>query len=256
MQRPMATVFATADQSRFFLLPADAELAEGDTTLRNLRGEERAVDLEAAAAFEVSEDEAKIHVQEEIRGYARRAGSFLTGALKALRDVGRSQEMRDVTEQVEQAMDEVTHAAETTASAAASEVQRSPATEQVADALGLKPEDLGDPEKVLGGLRDAGEGLRRLIAEQLDGATTEGSPVRDRLDAISESARTHFGPELGDLVAGLPDALGGLLNDPELEGKLQSATEDLQRATEELRRATEADDAAETDDEAPSTRPS
>lgn len=62
----MATIYADRDRARFFLIPKDAALPEGDLEIATLTGAARRVDGAAAAAFEIPEAEAKAHVQEKM----------------------------------------------------------------------------------------------------------------------------------------------------------------------------------------------
>jgi hypothetical protein len=80
-----STLYASEDQSRFFHVPDDARLPEGPMAVRSLTGRELRVEPVAIEVFEVSSDEAKAIIGEQMRVFLGKARSLATAALAALR---------------------------------------------------------------------------------------------------------------------------------------------------------------------------
>ncbi|MBN2801285.1 MAG: hypothetical protein JXX28_19245 [Deltaproteobacteria bacterium] len=79
------TLYATADQLRFYYLPDDAELTEGTLLLRSLTGRKRRVLEEEVSQHQVSEERAKELVRETVTQVSRGMGRFLNSTMDTLR---------------------------------------------------------------------------------------------------------------------------------------------------------------------------
>jgi hypothetical protein len=62
----MATVYCSADRSRFFIVPDDVKLRAGEMRVQSLAGEQSRVDLQQLLPYEVPEEEARRHVEERL----------------------------------------------------------------------------------------------------------------------------------------------------------------------------------------------
>ena len=81
-------LYATVPRNRFFRIPSDADLPEGDLLLQGLLGDRIEVSADAVASFELDEAQAKLWVQERAGLIAGGVGSFLSRAKTILEEVG------------------------------------------------------------------------------------------------------------------------------------------------------------------------
>lgn len=72
-------LYTTPDRARHFLVPEAADLPEGDLALRTASGRERDVDPEAVAPYEVTEDEAKAWLKDQVSDLLGEARSGILG---------------------------------------------------------------------------------------------------------------------------------------------------------------------------------
>ena len=61
-----ATLWTTEDRSRWFLMPDDAAVAPGTVPIRTLTGRSALADGELLAPYEISEDQARRLVKEQL----------------------------------------------------------------------------------------------------------------------------------------------------------------------------------------------
>ncbi len=74
------TLWATSDRTRFFLIPDASELRSGDFELRDMLGRPRQVDAAAAAAFEITPEQAHQRIREAF-------GSVLDGVRQVVAEL-------------------------------------------------------------------------------------------------------------------------------------------------------------------------
>lgn len=109
------TVWSNADRTRHFLIPDDADLPSGDFVLRTVIGRQMEVDEAAAVPYEVSQEEARAHLKEQLGAVMDEAKTKLTGFVEHLR--ARTAELRAEREQaVGDFLDQMRTAAEQTSS--------------------------------------------------------------------------------------------------------------------------------------------
>jgi hypothetical protein len=152
----------TPDRSRYFLVPEDAELPPGELTVRTFVGQERpgrerSVDEAAVSPYEVSEEEARAWVKEELGDVFGQVRETVLGFTERLKE--RTAELREENR-------------------------------RVWDEAAEDPELQDAADRIRGGLKDLGSALRRLAKEGMERAESarEGSP-----DAPSEEGEGEAG---------------------------------------------------------------
>jgi hypothetical protein len=80
-----SSLWSTAGRARNFVIPDDRELPPGDLLLRTLTGKRLEVDPAAAAAFEVSAEEAKTWAQAELKQVLGEIRGKIQGGLDGIR---------------------------------------------------------------------------------------------------------------------------------------------------------------------------
>lgn len=146
---PGSTLYTTPDRTRYFLIPDDADVPEGALTIRSFVGRERpgrvrSADEAAAVAYEVSEDEARSWVKEEL-------GDVLGDVRE--RVLGFAERLKERT-------------------AGLREANRTTSTDAAAD-----PELRDAATRIRDGLKDVGRALQRLAREAREqGRSEAGQP--------------------------------------------------------------------------------
>jgi hypothetical protein len=173
-------LFTTPAQDRFFLVPAERTLPEGDLRLTSLDGEDRRVDPDAAAPYEVSGSEAEAHVR--------------TQAQRALDDV-----------------------AETVARALGMAGRRPPDLQALAERLGVRGGDRKATEAAIRGLAEDMQVVTAAVASgdpaALEAARARlqarGIDVGDALGAVRRLDAQQAGKAAASTLRALADALEG-----------------------------------------------
>jgi hypothetical protein len=83
----MATVYSSADRSRFFIVPDGVKLRAGEMRVQSPAGEQSGVDLQQLLPYEVPEEEARRHIEERL-GQLEVLRKELLAFAEALRALG------------------------------------------------------------------------------------------------------------------------------------------------------------------------
>jgi hypothetical protein len=203
----MPTLYRSEDPQRFFLIPEETSLPKGKLAMRSLTGERREVDEIVAAAFEISEEEAKDHARGVVNDMARRTKAVLSGAGQVLREVARAQRAGDVLRKTP-----------------------NPTEHNVADALGITTDQLrGDPEAVKKGLMGVFDGLR-VTLEKLAKEPGDEEGRKAIFQALDAAVVANGGEPLPADVQEWPERLRSFLADGARLDELKAATEALRDA--------------------------
>ena len=200
----MATLYATADQTRFFHVPDDASLPPGDLVVRSLTGKKISADPVALDVYEVPEAEAMRLAQEVLGGFAEKLRAVTMSAAAALAKPAR--------------LDPEAVAAR---------------EERVAGYLKLGREQLrGDPAALGAALKGAMQDIVNAAQETVHAPEVAEERMRDVAEALRQEGAPAGTPEL---LEGLPDRLRALLASEDVLAKVESAAADLRAAAAELR---------------------
>ncbi|TNE92594.1 MAG: hypothetical protein EP330_01225 [Deltaproteobacteria bacterium] len=208
------TLYSTPDNTRFFHVPDQAKLPEGDVVLRSLRGRTLRVNENSVSTFEVSEERAKELAAVEMEAIARQARELMTGAGSFLRGLAAGMTQPP-----------------------APPADRPERRQTIADALGVTPEQLtSDPQAVLEGLKNIGAGLKKAMEDGLEQAPS--ARTRERQEAVVAKLQELLGEDGVPSADELPGKLRELLGTDELEAGLRKAAADLKAASQRLRETT------------------
>jgi len=198
-----------AKRERFFQIPEDAELAEGDFELRAFRGGRKRVDREAVAAFEIPKEEATAHIDEQIQGVWTKARD----TFQTLIDYGR--------EKAEEAGTEISD-----------EDVKNPLPENLGERLGVSFGDLQtDPEAVKAKIKEAFSGIRTAAESFSENAKAQGDvPPPDYEEKVKAAA--DAAPEQ---VAEAAEKLKSALKDPKLADAIQTMGDRLNALATRIR---------------------
>jgi len=200
----MATLYATADQTRFFHVPDDASLPPGDLVVRSLTGKKISADPVALDVYEVPEAEAMRLAQEVLGGFAEKLRAVTMSAAAALAKPAR--------------LDPEAVAAR---------------EERVAGYLKLGREQLrGDPAALGAALKGAMQDIVNAAQETVHAPEVAEERMRDVAEALRQEGAPSGTPEM---LEGLPDRLRALLASDDVLAKVESAAADLRAAAAELR---------------------
>lgn len=200
----MATLYATADQTRFFHVPDDASLPPGDLVVRSLTGKKISADPVALDVYEVPEAEAMRLAQEVLGGFAEKLRAVTMSAAAALAKPAR--------------LDPEAVAAR---------------EERVAGYLKLGREQLrGDPAALGAALKGAMQDIVNAAQETVHAPEVAEERMRDVAEALRQEGAPAGTPEM---LEGLPDRLRALLASEDVLAKVESAAADLRAAAAELR---------------------
>jgi hypothetical protein len=200
----MATLYATADQTRFFHVPDDASLPPGDLVVRSLTGKKISADPVALDVYEVPEAEAMRLAQEVLGGFAEKLRAVTMSAAAALAKPAR--------------LDPEAVAAR---------------EERVAGYLKLGREQLrGDPAALGAALKGAMQDIVNAAQETVHAPEVAEERMRDVAEALRQEGAPAGTPEM---LEGLPDRLRALLASDDVLAKVESAAADLRAAAAELR---------------------
>lgn len=209
----MARIYTNASQDRFFYLDDVEGLPAGPLQLRPLSGEPISVDEAAVAPHEISSDEAKELVAEELQAFTSKVAGAMSSVGQVLRAFGEHREPRP-------------------------EPTGGDPGEVFARALGLTPEELKeDPKRMIGGLRSMLDGLMETVRDAASDAPTDRERTEARIKALCEAVG-QSAPE-SEVVHDAMDRLRRALGNPELAAKVEAAAQKVDSATERLRRRSE-----------------
>lgn len=207
---PEKTLYASADERRFFLIPDDADLLPGAFTIRSLTGRARQVDPVVLDVYEVPEAEAQALARAAMEGWVETGKKVVASVTTALRDAAQGQP--------------------TAATPPAADAQY----DRAADALGVTREQLhGDPKAVLAGLTDALKGIAAVARESIDPASAADG--KQRMVALAARLRTDGLPaDAATTVEELQETLRQALGSAELEQTVRDASQRLSELSAEL----------------------
>ena len=204
------TLYADPSQTRFYWIPDDAEIAEGELVLRSLTGKRREVSATAVQDYRITEEQAKALTRDLVARASRTASSLLAGLGGMLQQASRR----------------------------AADVGRPPPGErepEVAKALGVTEDELrNDPDAVMDGLKRAGQGLQKVLQEAIDTGREADATTRERVRQLAEMA----GADIDATQASVDELIAKLrefLSNPELDKRVQDATARLKDLADELR---------------------
>ena len=208
------TLYANETHDRFFYIPADADLPDGDFTIGTLTGQKQQVNEAAVLPYEVDESLAKDIATGVVKNVAETAGRFMTSAGEFLREMA-SGEVPPLQAE-----------------------RRAKRESNVADFLGITGDQLrNDPQAVLDGIKEIGRGLKTSLESSVseNPVTVEGA--KERMEAFAEYARDEFDLNLGADPAEYPKKLSEVLRNPELEASVRASTERLKNLAAQIRSA-------------------
>lgn len=215
------TLYADPSQTRFYLIPNDAALPEGDLVLRSLTGTKLEVAAAAADPFLITEEQAKELTREVIAKATKTASSFLAGLGGMLQEASRRVD-------------------------AGIRPEPGPREPAVAEALGVTEEQLrDDPDAVMEGLKRVGQGLQQTLEDAVETGKAADQATRERIRKVADMLGANV-DEAEDSVEELLEKMREWLANPELEQKVRDATQRLRDLTDELR--TQRGAAPETDE--------
>jgi hypothetical protein len=163
------SLWINATRTRYFLIPDDQEIRNGDFILYTLTGDEKKVDPAALESFEIAQEEANSHLQTEMSKAMEQAKSAITNLLTFGTQAG-------------------SHKAPSAPSPAANQTQEG--LNIISALLGVPPEELqNNPEaakdslgKLLLGLKTIVEGATTQESEQIEYLRTQMQTMQERLE--------------------------------------------------------------------------
>lgn len=195
----------TPNFKRWFAIPRDRDLAEGDMDVVRLAGGRRRIDPAALVEFEVSAEEARVLFRQRVQGLAHdtveRGGEVVKGAVSRVPKPDR--------EKVRQG---------------------------VAELLGVAPEQLGEPDVLFTHLRERASGLGRKVREEVVPPPEKREAVRKAVDGLVGSVRKE-GVEVVDELGRVSDRVEELLRSPGVEQRVRDAAGLFRTAADRLRSA-------------------
>ena len=204
------TLYADKAQRKFYWVPNDSELPEGDYRLADLRRQFRHTTEEGVAEYQIDEAQAKELAREMMSTVAKQASSFVAKTAAAVREL---QQMQSVP---------VTPEA-------------GPA-DRLAASIGLTQEELRtDPEKVKTGITDLLMGVAEAVKAAAKDEAERSPELTAGIARMKLAAMEEFGEEIGDGVGDWPEKLAEALKNPQLEQGARDAAERLKKMAAEVR---------------------
>jgi hypothetical protein len=204
----MRTLYTDPTENRYFLIPAGAELPEGDFTLRSLAGaEERAVAEAALAEFELGSDEAEQYLKDELAQGMAQSKSALAASWEIARKKAKAR--REAWE-------------------------KRPPSPQVKKLLGFNAEELRENPKL------AEEALHRFfggLKTVLAGAAGDDPSTREAARQEMRDLQSHLeaaGADPGESLADFPDKLHDAYHAAERAATLRSTAAGLETLADEV----------------------
>lgn len=199
-----ATLYADAEQKHYFLVPDEITVAKGPVVLRSLTGRRLEVDAEAAAPYEIPEEQAKKMAQELVGAFAEKLKVVALSAVQAL--------------------------SRTPALDPASVAERE---SRVADSLKMSREALReDPEQLKSAIKGVFQGILQAAKETAQTPEVAQDRMKDIAEALRQEGVQSGAPEL---VESLPDRLRELLASEDTLATLDKFTKDMDQATADLK---------------------
>lgn len=207
---PEKTLYASADERRFFLIPDDAALLPGDFAIRSLSGRARQVDPVVLDVYEIPEAEAQAVARAAMEGWVETGKKVVASVTTALRDAAKGQPTAAASPAVNAQYD------------------------RAADAIGVTREQLhGDPQAVLAGLTDALKGLAAVARESID--PVSAADGKQRMEALAARLRKDGLPaDAATTIEELPETLRQVLGSAELEQTVRDASRRLNELSAQL----------------------
>ena len=206
------TLYADSTQRKFYWVPNDAKLPEGDFQIMDLRRRTKMTSASAAEAYRISEKQAKEIAREAMASVSQQATNFVSKTAKAVHDLQQSG---------------FVPSAQSTNNAA----------DRLAASIGLTQEQLRtDPEAVKAGITSMLSGLSATIAGAAKEEAERSPQIKVALEAMKVAAQEEFGSQLGNKAGEWPERVVEALRNPELEKGVRDATEKLKEMAAELRR--------------------
>jgi hypothetical protein len=197
------TLWIADGGARFFSVPDDAELPEGDLELRTLGGKRRSADPEAATRYELSVEDGQAAARAEVTAFGGALRDAFARGLSALAGLGPdAAELREAREA------------------------------RTAAVFGLSQEAMNDPQK----LKEAGAAfVDGLLVAAREGARDPDAAART-LAPVAAQVRAAGGERVADLLEALPGTVNEVLRDERTIESLDAFTARLRAATAELRK--------------------
>lgn len=210
----MATLYATADRTRFFQVPDDATLPPGDLVVRSLTGRKLEADPVALDVYEIPEEEAMRIAQALLGGFAEKVRAVTMSAAAAL------QKPPPLDPEAVKAREE-----------------------RVAAYLKLGRDQLREDPAALGAaLKGALQDIVKLAQETVHAPEVAQARMQDVAEALRQEGAP---PGTAEAIEVATETLRDLLASPEVLGKIEQATAELKAVTEEIRREAERKDEPE-----------
>ena len=201
-------LWISISRSRYFLIPDNQELPDGDFTVHSLVGEAKKVNPHMLAPFEISKEQAEPHIQAEL----------------------------DKTwQQVKNAFSTLTDFAAAAQGKAASKAQ-SPNSmgSSIASLLGISPEELeSNPNAVKQSLNTIASSFRDIFKGAISEDPAHLEAARNRMSALRQHLKKQ-GVEVEADLELLPEKLRQQYLGAEAENNLQESATKLKEATEEV----------------------
>jgi hypothetical protein len=196
-----STLYAHPSQTRFYLIPDDADVASGGLVPRSLTGRRKDVELEGVAAYEIPEDQAKEIAQLEIGRLTSQATGFLAGVGAFMQ--GGADKAKERKE-------------------------------------GLpRPSPRNDPDAVIEGLKGMWSGVQVVLKDALDTGKEADEATRQRIRFLAEMAGADV-DAAETTVDDLRTKIHDLLASQELETRGRDATARLNEISAELHASADA----------------
>ena len=203
-------LYTNATQTKYYRLPADLDLSDGDFTLLDSAGNERLVDEQAVAPYEVSEDEVKAHLKVQAGAAFDQLKASLLGSVQlklaeARQEVAAQREAREATGDPEWAQ----------------------------KLLGFSAQHLADdPQVGKDWLRSVLDGAKTVLEGAASSDPAEQQAARDVMDGL-RGRLTAAGIEANERMTEIPDQL----RDNVLNRNPQERADDLNGLATELEAA-------------------
>jgi len=188
----------TPNFKHWYALPRGHELPSGDTDVVRLVGGLKKVDPEALAAFEITSEEARTLFRGRVEGAFGEAARAVEHGGEVIREAATKVPLPD----------------------------KEKVADGVAEVLGVTREDLKDPDKVFGHLKDRAVGFGRKVKETVEPTPERRDAARKKVDSIVDSVRKE-GAEVAEGLGKVPGAVQDFFEKAEVEEKVKSAADRL-----------------------------
>ncbi|MCP4535605.1 MAG: hypothetical protein GY832_00490 [Chloroflexi bacterium] len=195
-------------QTKYYLIPPDQLLPDGDFTIRTSTGQEQAVDATAAAIFEITKEQAEQHIQ-----------SQMDQALEGVKDV-----LGDFMGMMQQ------EAKQRAATQAEPPLRVTPGL--VTDLIGFTADELrAKPEILEERVNDFFGGIKTFLQSVTSENPAELEPARDQMRSLRATFEKH-GVETNEAMEQLPDKMRTAYLSADREESLKSSAAELEKLAE------------------------